>query len=216
MRAIDHKDLVPLLRSGSILRLEDLLGLQGTCTSLRGDELNIVVTDVFHSNFEIRIDIMEQGRAHTSALTHDLFRKAVWLATPRLEALFDAARAEQDRLFREQVARDREAAQAGAEVRARAETARRDAEVQRMRRMLLDLIADAEQDRERAAITPAHLIALGHFRDRVALRDEREAQFFSDMMHKVGAYGDRTFVSESQGAWIRDIILRAREAIRAA
>lgn len=214
MREISHSDLHPLLYADSILRIEDLEGLQGSCISFKGDALTFVVTEVSKLNQKVKIDIMEQGRQHESTLSHALFDEAVWYATPRLSALFDAALADRQTKLKEAADRQRAASEAGAAERAREERARREADWERGRQKLLDLPAAYAQDK--GAVTPEILGLMSEFRPYILIRDEREAGFFRDMMYSFATYGARTFIREAQADWIKDILRRSAEGIRTA
>lgn len=213
MREINHVDLYPLLHEDSILRIEDLAGLQGSFISFREETLNFVVAEVSKRNQTVTIDILEQDRQHKISLSHSLLDDGVWYATPRFSALFDAAHKAHVAKLKAAADRQRAAMEASAAERSREELARREAEWERRRQKLLDL--PAAYARDKTAVTPEILGLMSEFRPHIFIKDENEADFFGNMMYSFATYGERTFIREAQARWIKDMLGRSAEGLRA-
>lgn len=202
---INHSDYCSLLFGTRLLFLSDLLSLQGTCESRTGEELNLIVTGTSAEDKTITVEIVERDREETLSISHGFLQDAVWLLTPRVTALVEAARKARD-AFRESDPRA-----AIAEIRAEQEA---EAARQRIRDNQVILAAwfeSFDQDPKNVLVNAEIMLVAACLRDRITPRDQKEAGFLASQCRRADDYGLRVKLSPKQSAWMCDILSRSRQ-----
>lgn len=211
MTEIEHTEFCTLLAGSRILFLSDLKSLQGQTLSPTEKSFNLVVTDTCAEDNTITVDILERDSTESFAISHMFLQDAVWLLTPRMRALVDAARAAREALTKTdpRAALTEIRAQQKAQ-EARAQAARLEAEA---RATIADWFTLFDQDPKGAFVTPATMMAAAFLRDRIQPRSDEEAAFLRAIHARTDDYGPRVRMSAKQSIWMRDILSRSREAL---
>lgn len=206
--------LIDLVSRHGMLRLGDLVHLQGVVDVPRGGEVAITITAAFPDSGEVEVSQDDGSLRARKPLGHVTLADAGWFPSASLARRIEVLRAEVAQ--RPEVDLAVVMARLDAE-RARAETERQAAAHHAACDAALKAALAASADGS-AGIADWHLVlqAMAARREALTLRDDREIEFFEGRLGSAREYGPGLRNSEKQIAWQGDILRRSAAGLRSA